>query len=271
MDCRDMRLLRQHATAIYLLPHERAVARVSPLSSAEALGNTVRLVRWLLAQGLRATEPLEVEQPIRTPNAVLTLWRYYPQSDATPPARYLGELLRHLHDLPQPPVPLHAYQPLEALSQMVDAARTLPEATKDWLQEAIDARLSEYRSLEFGLGIGLIHGDAYPGNTLWDGDQVRLGDWDEAAIGPREIDLANTYQGVRFGRTQSELEEFAAAYGSLPADPRALGNLTAIRDLHTLGAFIRRADVGDEEAQRQLAHRLDTLQRGEQAARWDVY
>ncbi|MEV4927880.1 phosphotransferase family protein [Streptomyces roseoverticillatus] len=61
-----------------------------------------------------------------------------------------------------------------------------------------------------------MHGDAYPGNTLWDGESVRLGDWDEAATGPRELDLANTHQGARFGRTPAAIDAFTSAYGHSP-------------------------------------------------------
>ncbi len=52
------------------------------------------------------------------------------------------------------------------------------------------AVLTAYRQVDSALGLGFIHGDAYPGNTLWDGERVRLGDWDEVARGPRELDLA---------------------------------------------------------------------------------
>ncbi|UNZ22286.1 phosphotransferase [Streptomyces sp. 891-h] len=264
-----MEPLRQHATAIYRLPREKAVVRCGPLESAESLARTVQLVHWLLGHKFPATEPLELEQPVTTASGVLTFWRHYPQPGGTPPARSLGALLRHLHSLPEPPIRLPAYEPLAALSRTVEAS-ALPEPRREWLRHAIDARLSEYRALEFSLGSGLIHGDAYPGNTLWDGDQVRLGDWDEAAWGPHEIDLANTFQGVRFGRTSKELAEFSAAYGAQLA-PATLRTLTAMRDLHTLGAFIRRADAGDANAHVQLQHRLDTLQRDELHARWDVH
>jgi hypothetical protein len=269
LDCRDMESVRQHATAIYLLPREGAVVRCSPLETADSVTTGVRLVQWLLGREFPATEPLNVQQPITTPLGVLTLWRHYPQQGATPPAGRLGELLRRLHDLPRPPMDLPVYEPLASLRRTLEVS-ALPEATRTWLHQAIDARLDEYWSLRPVLGVGLIHGDAYPGNTLWDGDRVRLGDWDEAAIGPRELDLANTYQGVRFGRTEEELNEFADAYGTrLP--PRVLRTLTGMRDLHTLGAFIRRTDAGDAEAQVQLTHRLSTLKRNDVHARWDEH
>ncbi|UQI45897.1 phosphotransferase [Streptomyces sp. HU2014] len=47
--------------------------------------------------------------------------------------------------------------------------------------------------------------------------------------------------------------------------------LIAIRDLHTLGSFIRRAGTGDTEATRQLEHRRSTLRSGHTTARWDTF
>ena len=125
-----------------------------------------------------------------------------------------------------------------------------------WLPAAVDQALEDYSRLDFPLGHGLLHGDAYPGNTLWDGARALLGDWDEAAFGPREIDLANTFQGVRFGRTEAELSAFAHGYGYDPRPWPGLATLTTMRDLHTLGSFIRRADRGDAAAAAQLALRL---------------
>jgi Ser/Thr protein kinase RdoA (MazF antagonist) len=147
----------------------------------------------------------------------------------------------------------------------------LSAGDRRWLQEAVAEVLDSYGHLEFPLGEGLLHGDAYPGNTLWNGNSALLGDWDETAFGPREIDLANTFQGVRFGRTQQELTAFAEAYGYDPAQWPGLSVLTRMRDLHALGSFIRRADKGDGAALDQLAFRLRTLRSGDHEARWSAH
>ena len=115
----------------------------------------------------------------------------------------------------------------------------------------------------------MIHGDAYPGNMLWDGDQVILGDWDETATSPRELDLVNIYlQGKRFGRPEAELEEFAAAYGYDVTAWPGFGVLLDMRSLHTLGSFIRRAAAGNRSARAELAHRVRTLKAGDTEAAW---
>lgn len=96
-------------------------------------------------------------------------------------------------------------------------------------------------------------------NLLWDGARVVLGDWDEASVGPRELDLVNTYQGVRFGRTERQLREFAEAYDYDVTQWPGFSTLRAIRDLHTLGAYLRRGDQGDRLARQQVMHRVETL------------
>ncbi|MEU2135223.1 phosphotransferase [Streptomyces sp. NPDC018352] len=124
--------------------------------------------------------------------------------------------------------------------------------------------------MDFPLGEGMLHGDAYPGNCLWDEatSTVRLGDWDEASTGPREVDLANTYQGVRFGRTKSELLAFRDSYGYDIAAWPGLPVLTQIRDMHTLGSYIKRADRGDPQALQELEFRIGTLKHGVTRPLW---
>ncbi|MFF2374823.1 phosphotransferase [Streptomyces xiamenensis] len=264
--------LRRHATSVYLLPREGCVARVSAWAQREALARSVFVTRWLAEHGLPVTEPIGVSQPIDDPPYVISFWRHYSQPEGPPPsAGDLGKLLRHLHDLPSPPVELPRYQPLAALQSIVQRSTGMAGSDRVWLEEAITGVQESYGRLHFQLGEGLLHGDAYPGNTLWDGRTALLGDWDEIAFGPREIDLANTYQGIRFGRTQQELTAFASAYQYDPARWPGLPVLVRMRDLHTLGSFIRRADEGDGAAKDQLAHRLGTLRSGERMARWDAY
>lgn len=270
LDSRDARYLARHATTVYLLPTEQVVARISEgLDAGEAMDRAVAFTRWLCAQGFPATAPADVNQPIHLDGHVVTFWPHYPQSQKPQPApARLGLLLRRLHDLPQPPVPLPRYQPLTRFADTVEASTILSSSDAEWLLAERRALLDAYAQLDFPLGEGQIHGDAYPGNLLWDGDRVILGDWDESATGPREHDLANTYQGVRFGRTNEDLRAFAEAYGYDIAIWTGLPVLRALRDLHTLSSYIRRAEQGDHLASKQLRHRIDTLKRGEATALW---
>ncbi|MEU9987846.1 phosphotransferase [Streptomyces sp. NPDC048045] len=268
---RPLTQLHRHATSVFLLAEEGVIVRVSPASRRQHLATAVSLTRWLVANDFPATEPVNVPQPVTHQPYVVTFWRHYPQPEhGAPPAGQLGALLRALHALPPPPVPLPQYQPLASLKNTVDSSTYLDPDLRGWLTKRREELLDAYERLDFPLGYGHVHGDAYPGNTLWAHRDVRLGDWDEATIGPREVDLANTFQGVRFGRTTEELDEFSHQYGYDIRQWPGLRVLCEIRDLHTLGSFIRRADYGDSGAAEQLSFRIKTLRSRDGQARWNA-
>jgi aminoglycoside phosphotransferase (APT) family kinase protein len=266
------RLLHQHATGIWLLPADQTVARISRSSDDRGrIARAVTVTRWLAAQGFPVTMPADVDQPIEVNSACVTFWRYYPQGDRpTPGAAALGRLLRQLHELPQPPVTLDDYVPLVRLGNALTSNPPLADDDLAWLAEHRIRLVVAYRELHSQLGVGWIHGDAYPGNTLWNGEQVILGDWDEIARGPRELDLINTHQGVRMGRSDVERRAFTSAYGwDVTAWPGFLV-LRQLRDLHTLGAYIERASHDDSIAIDELNHRIRTLRANDTTARWNA-
>ena len=266
---RSLVRLHEHATSVFLLAEEGVVVRVSATSQWQQLETAVSLTRWLVDSNFPATEPLDVPQPVAYEPYVVTFWHHYPQpSNGAPPAGNLGSLLRALHDLPTPPLSLPKYQPLVSFKNTVDSSTYLTSDPRSWLTDRSEDLLDAYAQLEFPLGHGHIHGDAYPGNTLWDDQAFRLGDWDEAAFGPREIDLANTFQGVRFGRSGEELDDFTHRYGYDIRQWPGLPVLCEIRDLHTLGSYVRRADHGDSAAAQQLSYRIETIRNHDGDARW---
>jgi aminoglycoside phosphotransferase len=269
----DASPLHQHAATLYLFEADRVVVRLNyDVDDCRRARTVVELTRWLTRQGFPSVAPVDVEQPIDVDDYTVTFWRYYPQNNRPKPtADHLGAMLRQLHALPMPPVELGQYQPLKNLSDSVAAAGiSLAAHDRAWLLTRRAELLAQYEQLDFLLGSGWIHGDAYPGNTLWDGDRALLGDWDEVGTGPRELDLVNTHQGARFGRTQAERHAFNAAYGyDVTAWPGFMV-LREMRDLHTLGSYIRLAEAGNEQAVAQLSFRLGTLKRGEVNARWNA-
>ncbi|MFV2198818.1 phosphotransferase family protein [Nocardiopsis sp. LOL_012] len=259
----DATLLRHHGAIVVHLPQDGVVLRLTPAEHAQAAERAVIVTRWLLERGVAVTEPAHVEQPLHLGEAVATAWIYYPQpafpSESAP--EHLGRILADLHRAGTPPVDLPAYRPLAALDTTLDTARCLDEQDIADLRNRIKDLRRAYDSLDFPLGTGLVHGDAYPGNTLLDERfGVRLGDWDECAFGPREVDLANVWQGQRrFGRPLEHVEVFSRAYGYDLSSWSGIHTLVSLRDLHTLSAFIRAADRGDHNALAQVRHRIRTL------------
>jgi aminoglycoside phosphotransferase (APT) family kinase protein len=272
LDASDAVPLHQHAATLYLFEDERIVVRLTRDGDDRKRARTVvELTRWLTQQDFPSVAPADVEQPLDVDDYTVTWWRYYPQNDRPKPtADHLGTILRKLHALPTPPVELFPYQPLKNLGDTVVASASLSSRDREWLLARRTELLGEYERLDFPLGYGWIHGDAYPGNTLWDGDRALLADWDEVGTGPRELDLVNTHQGARFGRPQAERAAFTAAYGYDVTTWPGFSVLREMRDFHTLGSYIRLTDAGNERAAVELGFRLDTLKRGDTDAQWNA-
>ncbi|WP_084530561.1 phosphotransferase enzyme family protein [Nocardia miyunensis] len=268
LDAGDAQLLRAHSNAVWLLPRSSAVVRIGR-NQHEGLrfAAGVTLTRWLAEHDIPVTEPL-TDRVVDIDDATVTLWRYYPQHDrGEPPMRDLGTILRRLHTLTDPvPVELHAYPPLEGLTTILasqTARQVLDPDDLTWLSDRATELLHRYEGLEFALGVGFIHGDFYAGNCLWDGDRVVLGDWDEASIGPRELDLIpSCHDHFRFGAPAEDLAQFFREYGLDLEEFRSrpvFSVLIAMRDLHTLTGYIRRAAGDDRAAARELHRRLGML------------
>ena len=272
LNASDAVSLHQHAATLYLFEADRVVLRLNSDTDDRARAHTVvQLTRWLTRQDFPSVAPADIEQPLDVDGHTVTFWRYYPQPDRPKPtADHLGTILRRLHPLPAPPVQLSPYQPLKNLGDSVTASTSLPLEDRTWLLARRTELLEKYAQLDFPLGYGWIHGDAYPGNTLWDGDRALLGDWDEVGTGPRELDLVNTHQGARFGRSRAERDAFTRAYGYDVTAWPGFPVLREMRDLHTLGSYIRLADTGNEQAATQLRSRIATLKNGDVNALWNA-
>lgn len=270
LDCQGAALLHSHATTVYHLPRADAVARIASTEHLEPARLSVQVTRWLRINGFPATMPLDVEQPIVVADNVATFWVYYPQDDRElPPVRELARLLRRLHTMQLLPFPLPTYEPLRGFVRELSASGKAVLQTEEYefLRRRANELLDAYSRLKSELGPGMIHGDPRAGNLLWDGENVVLGDWDSVSYGPRELDLIITYQGVRYGRSEDTLDEFAAIYGWDIRSWPGYSILRDMRDLHTLSAPLRlarrRADVAQE-----LHHRLRGLQGADRRQQW---
>jgi aminoglycoside phosphotransferase (APT) family kinase protein len=269
---RGARLIRRFATAVYHLPAADAVARIALVTSPDSvarLDTSVQVTRWLNGIGFPSVEPLPVEQPVSGYGCVVTFWRYLPQDGPDPAAADLGRLLRRLHGLGPPPIALSAYRPLVSARRAIVSSRAIDEDERAWLGERCEQLLDAYELLRFRLPAGMIHGDAYRGNLLRDGQRVVLADWDAVSTGPREVDLIPTLQATRFGLPNDQRDGFVAAYGQDIRSWDGYPVLRDIRELSTITALLRDGHA-DAAAQSELRIRLRSLRTGDDRA-WSSF
>jgi aminoglycoside phosphotransferase (APT) family kinase protein len=208
-------------------------------------------------------EPLPVDQPVTGHGCAVTFWRYLSQDGPEPRPADLGRLLRELHQLEPPPIPLRPYQPLVSVRRAITSSRAISEDERAWLQDRCDQLLDAYGRLSFPLPAGMIHADAYRGNLLRDGQRVVLADWDAVSTGPRETDLIPTLQAPRFGLPENQRDAFIAAYGHDIRSWDGYPVLRDIRELSTTSALLRDAHI-DATAQRELRIRLRSIRHSDE-------
>ena len=261
LDVRGARLIRLFATAVYHLPAADAVARIALVTSPESvarLDTSVQVTRWLTGIGFPCVEPLPVEQPVTSRGCAVTFWRHMPQDGPEPVPADLGRLLRELHGLGPPPVALPVHRPLVSARRAINSSRAIDKDERAWLVERCEQLLEAYGQLSFELPAGMIHGDAYRGNLLRDGQRVVLADWDAVSAGPREVDLIPTLQAIRFGLPNEQRDSFVAAYGQDIRSWDGYPILRDIRELSTLTALLRDGHA-DHAAWSELQVRLRSL------------
>ncbi|MEV6429119.1 aminoglycoside phosphotransferase family protein [Nocardia sp. NPDC051463] len=281
LDPSGAELIHHSTNAVYVLPRHTAVGRVSVNEAdPDRPRRTYAVTHWLTTHHkFGATAPLPGVEPVRVNGYTVGFWQYYPQTSniAGPTSKELGRLLRSLHDLPTPDIELQRWMPLESLraALLEDTASAISEDERTWLLRRVDEIRKELSQLDWPLGIGLIHGDAWAGNLLWDNRinpaQPILGDWDWVSIGPREVDLIPTWHAtVRYGRDETWVRNFIEEYGYDLSEWSGYRVLLDMRDLVQVSGPLRRATASAEHADR-LRQRVDDIRAGYWNTSWSQY
>ncbi|MGH3822665.1 MAG: aminoglycoside phosphotransferase family protein [Pseudonocardiaceae bacterium] len=282
LDATGTQLLHHYNNAVMLLPNEGAVARVATrLHNTAQIKQSQQVTRWLTEEhGFPATRPLPGAEPVELePTTTISFWVYYPQPTPTRPltSAHLGPLLAELHAIPPPPCDLRRWIPLDSLDHALrddTTARALDAIDRHWLLQRLDQVRDELAALEWPLGHGLIHGDAWAGNLLWAPNTTQqaanavLGDWDRVSHGPREVDLIPTWHAARrYGKGPAWTRDFTRHYGHDLTGCPGLPTLLTMRDLAQITGPLRRAPHSPPHA-KALRQRLDGLQAGDTTTIW---
>lgn len=264
-------VLHGRANSVYKLARQPIVARLryapAPSPWANRLLASVRVTAWLDTLGFPAVRPLDIEQPVTVHGYLVTFWHHL---DATRPpwedVNSLGHLLRQLHKLPTPPEHLPAATPLGSLPDDTERCAWLTDTQRSWLLSRYQELQHEYADTTWSLGCGMIHGDANPENLIHTREQTVLSDWDSISYGPREQDIVPTSIRYRFGHHKAQWDQFCAAYGVHPSELPGLTVLRQMRELRTLGPYIRTTD--SPKAKAEVTRRIAHLMSGTQTEPW---
>jgi hypothetical protein len=153
LSTKDARLIHRYSNAVYHLPAEAAVARITSGSLVRAqLAHD--LAAWLIeCHDVAATAPLTKAPPVQVEDgSVVSFWSYYPQPEGkpAPTSVHLARVLRRLHDVEHMPYQLETWQPLASLS----AALADPTAAGNLTDEEHHSHLARGHPVRAGHGVG---------------------------------------------------------------------------------------------------------------------
>jgi aminoglycoside phosphotransferase (APT) family kinase protein len=259
-------LIRLGATALFRPADGSVVARV---------GGTLPEMRQILAiaaalheAGVPALRPT-VDQPLDIGGVCVTIWPYV-DGGPLPTSHWLGATARGLHDrspavldaLAQRNVQLDGF--LEAESARV---RDRTRQASDVAGELFDVSpvLERLGSIERAVVDRdrtrdvVVHGDLYRNNTVSNGQDTWLIDFDMVAIGPASVDLApEVVRERRFPSAGASRERFVEGYGGVPTGSELLETLVLMREM-TMVAWLAELAVRRPGVRDEARHRIRTL------------
>jgi hypothetical protein len=270
----DATLLRHHTNAVYAVGD--VIIKIAPAEfDFHRLRPIMNVVRWLTEQGFPTVRlSSHLHQPLRVGNHAITVWqRLDPAHDNPITTAELGTLLRQLHALPDPPVSLPTLQPVQSVHDSITRSEILSQDDRDLMLRRLEALAATWTAMTFPLGSSLIQSDPQIRNALrrFDGTPV-LADWDGAAIGPREWDIATVAVHCRrFAHPNpTAFSDFITAYGWDPTGWQGFEPLCQLRELQMIATNARKSRTGTPAAA-EVRQRINGLRNQDQELqRWRI-
>lgn len=245
-------LLRHHTNAVYAV--RDVVIKIAPGDlSLERVRAVVAVVRWLSNRRFPTAElHPRLSQPFWVDGHAVTVWQRLDPAHRHPvTVSELGTLLRGLHALPVPPLPLPVLRPIHNIERSVARSKILNGEEQDLLMGRLEVLAVGWEAMRFPHGMSLIQSDPQIRNALrrFDGTPV-LADWDGAAIGPREWDIATiAVHCRRFDPPgPAALADFTAAYGWDATSWPGFEELCQLRELQMIATNARKSRPGTAAA-----------------------
>lgn len=253
--------IRIGENALWRLPH-RIVARIGRPGQSSAAARELAVARWLRACDVPAVQPLDhLREPLEVEGRPVTFWHELPPHRPGAAAD-IAPLLRRLHELPVPDIPLGRLDPFVRLAARIDGASTLDDDQRQWLRARLTQLEAAWSSLPPGRPASVIHGDAWRGNVAVTPTTVYLLDFERTSLGPPEWDLATTAVGYgTFGSvSEKEYAAFCEAYGDDVMAWEGYSTLRNVRELRVTCFALQHAAVDPTRYRAEAHHRLECLQ-----------
>ncbi|MFE3173607.1 phosphotransferase enzyme family protein [Amycolatopsis sp. NPDC059090] len=273
LDPQGATLLRMGENAIYRTADD-IVVRIG--RSQDASEKEVRVANWLADAKFPSVRLARLPQAVVAHGFTVTFWETIHESAPEPSSADLAFILRKLHELPSAEtLRLPSFRPLPKVRQRL---RELPEGAlpvgdMDFLLSRCEGLEEDFRELSFDLPLGVIHGDAHPGNLMRRQDSsVCLIDFEDFSWGPREWDLAVTatrYQGFGWV-SRSEYDEFVEVYGFDALKWTGYPTIRAIRELN-MATWLMQQNGQSRRVDAEIRKRIADLRNNQFPRSWQVF
>ncbi|MER7416479.1 phosphotransferase [Micromonospora peucetia] len=270
----DAVLLRHHTNAVYAV--RDVVIKIAPGDlRVEQVRTVVAVVDWLAARRFPTVELHPgLSQPLGVSGHAVTVWQRLDPAHHHPiTVAELGTLLRDLHALPAPPMPLPVLQPIHGIERSVARSEILNGKEQDLLMDRLEVLAAGWKAMQFPHGTSLIQSDPQIRNALrrFDGTPV-LADWDGAVLGPREWDIATVAVHCRRfdppGR--AAFADFTAAYGWDATSWPGFDELCQLRELQMIATNARKSRPGTDAADEVRQRIAGLVDDGAEVRRWRI-
>ncbi|MFE2518336.1 phosphotransferase family protein [Streptomyces mirabilis] len=267
LDATDAEPIRLAENAIWRLPGGIVVRITQPGQSAAAT-REVQVARWLATQGVPAVRALDLRQPVTANGHPVTFWQELPPHEIGTVADVVT-LLKQLHALPKPDLPLGELDPFVRVVERIEAASTISDDDRQWLHGRLKELKNQWATRPKGLPECVVHGDAWVGNVARTAAGPLLMDFERASFGPPEWDLVST--AVKLTTTGAvsaqEYAEFCETYGTDVTEWEGYELLARARELR-MATYAAQHAATRSEWRREAQYRIDCLRGRAGAPPW---
>ncbi|MFF4057704.1 aminoglycoside phosphotransferase family protein [Streptomyces sp. NPDC001708] len=243
---------------IWRLPGE-VIVRIARAGQWKAAVREVLVARWLADNAVPAVRALPIEQPVEAAGRPVTFWVELPPHGVGT-VRDVVTLLKQLHPLPVPDLPLDRLDPFVRIAERIEAATSLSEDDRLWLHDRHADLREQWEHRPQGLPDCVVHGDAWVGNIARTANGPILMDFERASIGPPEWDLVSTAVKLTTtgAVTAAAYAEFCEAYGTDVTQWAGYELLSGARELR-MTTYAAQHAATRPEWQAEAQYRVDCL------------